>query len=264
MAAIDPQSSPPDAAPANVTPPAPTARDEPVSVESGRLLVLALVAGIAAAVASGVAGEMILHRYWADLNPALQIQPSPEVMQRWRNARVYSATLSFATMGGVFGLAMGLAGGLARRSIAASASAAIFGLVVGTASAACAAFLLVSNFFKSHDPQSGDLLFPMLTHGAIWVVVGVIGALIFALGFGGRGRWPASVLGGLLGAAAATIVYEIIGALFFASDKTDLPLSASVITRGMAHALVAILSAVGVVLALRQFAKSPGSSSLPI
>ena len=48
-------------------------------------------------------------------------------MRRLRDARLYSATLTFTTMGGFLGLAMGLAGGLARRSVFASARAAILG-----------------------------------------------------------------------------------------------------------------------------------------
>ena len=75
----------------------------------------------------------------------------------------------------------------------------------------------------------------------------------------GRGRWKATLVGGFVGAAAATVVYEIVGALAFASNKTDLPLSASVTTRGMAQLLVALLSAVGAALALRRFAKTEAS-----
>jgi len=70
-------------------------------------------------------------------------------------------------------------------------------------------------------------------------------------------------LGGLVGAAAATVIYEIVGALAFASDKTDLPLSSSITARGMAQLLVAIVSAAGAVLALRQSANGEVSSSVP-
>ena len=65
-------------------------------------------------------------------------------------------------------------------------------------------------------------------------------------------------MGGLVGAAAATVVYEFVGALAFASDKTDMPLSASITTRGMAQLLVPLLSALGAVLALRLSAKPAG------
>jgi hypothetical protein len=219
-------------------------------------LALAVAAGLIAGVASMLAGEVILSRYQSDLLPNLNINPNPEDMRRWRDARLNSAALTFATMGGLLGLTMGLVGGLARRSASASARAALLGLLLGTAVAACLAFVLVSNFFKTHDPQSGDLVLPLLTHGAIWSAVGAIGGLAFGLGLGGQGRWKATLVGGLVGAAAATVVYEIVGALAFASNKTDLPLSSSITTRGMAQLLVAILSAIGAVLASQHSAKS--------
>jgi H+/Cl- antiporter ClcA len=88
----------------------------------------------------------------------------------------------------------------------------------------------------------------LLTHGAIWSAVGAIGGLAFGLGLGGQGRWKATLVGGFVGAVAATVVYEIVGALAFATSKTDLPLSASIMARGMAQLLVAILTAIGAVV----------------
>ena len=231
--------------------------------EPNRLLVFACVAGLFAGVGSLLVGEGILKRYQSDLVPAIQAHPSPDDMRRFKDARVYSAALTFTTMGGFLGLAMGLAGGMARRSASASAMAAFFGLLLGTTAGGCTALGLVSIFFKRHDPQSGDLVLPLLTHGAIWSAVGAIGGLAFGLGLGGRGRWKATLVGGLVGAAAATVVYEIVGALAFATCKTDLPLSASITTRAMAQLLVAILSAVGAVLAVRQSAKTEPTSSGP-
>ena len=106
----------------------------------------------------------------------------------------------------------------------------------------------MSNFFARHDPQSVDLVLPLLTHGAIWSAVGAIGGLALGVGIGGQGRWKATLAGGLVGGGAATVIYEIVGALAFASSKTELPLSSSVTTRVMAQLLVAILSAMGAVL----------------
>jgi hypothetical protein len=166
-------------------------------------------------------------------------------------------------MGGCLGLTLGLAGGLARRSVFASGWAAILGLLLGAAATTFLAQFLVSNFFKRYDAHTQDLVLPLLTHGAIWSVAGALGGLAFGLGLGGRGRWKATILGGLVGAAAATVVYEICGALAFFTSHTDLPLSASITTRGMAHLLVAILSALGAVLALRLSAKPEATASAP-
>src|SRR5262249_13812765 len=148
----------------------------------GRLLAFAAVAGLVAGVASLVAGEIILERYRGDLVQELTFLPRPEDMQRWRAARVNSAVLTFTALGGFLGLAMGLAGGLARRSTFAGASAATAGLLLGAAASAALSRVLVSYFFETHDPQSNELLLPLLTHGAIWSTVGAIAGLVFGLG----------------------------------------------------------------------------------
>jgi hypothetical protein len=231
-------------------------------VGRSRHLVFGLVAGLIAGVASLLVGEMILIRYQHDLLPTLRNSPSAEQIRRLRDARLYSATLTYTTMAGFLGMALGWAGGMARWSLSASVRAAILGLLLGTAATASMALGLVPNFYKRYDPQSGDLVLPLLTHGAIWSTVGAIGGLAFGLGLGGKGRWKATLVGGLAGAGAATIIYEIVGALAFASSHTDLPLSSSITTRGMAQLLVAILSAVGAVWAWIQPSKSDASSSV--
>jgi MFS family permease len=255
MVLTDTESSPPDGLPPGPMGEAPRSvpadRIQP-SRGTSRLLVVVAIAALVAGAASLVAGEVIVKAYEGDLFPKLKIRPTAEDMRRLGNARIYSAALSLAVLGGLLGLAMGLAGGVARRSTSSSARAAILGLFLGAGVAVSMAFVFVSVFYKWHDPQSGDLLVPLLTQGAIWSSVGAIGGLAFGLGLGGQGRWRATLVGGLAGAVAATIVYEIVGALAFPANKTDQPLSSSITTRAMAHLLVAIFSAVGAVLALRK------------
>jgi hypothetical protein len=250
------------AAPEGKTPRSVAAGPEPSPVGTSRLLLFCLVAALLAGTASLLAGEAIVHHYDEDLLPPAKYNPSHEEIARWHHARLYCATASFAAMGGGLGLAMGMAGGLARRSIFRGASVAIMGLLLGTIFAASASLLLVPIFYKNHDPQSGDLIFPMLTHGAIWSVLGAIGGLVFGLALGDKGRWKSTLVGGFVGGAAATVVYEIVGALAFPMDRTDLPLAASITTRAMAQLLVAILSAVGVVVASQQSSTRQAPSSL--
>jgi len=262
MVQTDSQSSPSDGPPGGIAPNLAAATKPTSSGSFVRLLALAIAAGLLAGVASVLAGEQVLDRYRGDLVPAIKNRPSPEDMRRWKDARVQSATWTFAALGAVMGMTMGLAGGLARRAVLASVGAAIGGLLLGTAATTSLALVLVPNFFKSHDPQSTDLVLPLLTHGAIWGAAGAVGGLAFGLGLGGKGRWKATLTGGLLGAAGATVVYEIVGAIAFASSKTDLPVSSSITTRAMAMLLVAILSAMGAALALRLSPKREPFSSV--
>jgi hypothetical protein len=266
MVLPDPESShaDPTTASAHETAARPASANMELPAERfGRLLVFATVAGLVAGVASELIGERILNSYKSNLLPPLEISPSAENVRRWKDARLYSATLTFTTLGGILGLVLGLAGGLARRSTFAGVSAAMLGLLLGSAAAASLSLVVVSIFFKSYDPQSGDLVLPLFTHGAIWLAVGAVGGLALGLGLGGRGRWKSTLVGGLAGAAAATVVYELVGALVFASSKTDLPLSSSSTTRGMAMLLVATMSSIGAVLASRQPAKREAASSVP-
>jgi hypothetical protein len=258
---IDPESSNSDSREEVIPPTVGSPEREPVPTPYGGVLAFAIIAAVVGGVASALAGEAIMRHYQRELLAPLGISPSLEDMSKWKNARLYSAILTYSTMGGFLGLAMGLAGGAVRRLVAASARAAILGLLLGAAAAALLTLFLVANFFKRYDPQSGDLVLPLLTHGAIWSAAGAIGGLALGLGLGGKGRWPATVAGGFVGAATATIVYEIVGAIAFVSDKTDLPVSASVTTRLMAQLLVAISAALGAALAARQSSPREASSS---
>jgi hypothetical protein len=125
------------------------------------------------------------------------------------------------------------------------------GLSLGTAVSAAVALVLVSNFFARRDPESVDLILPLLTHGTIWSAAGASGGFAFGLGLGGR-RWQATLVGGLLGAAAAAIIYELVGALAFPTSHTDLPLASSTAARGVAQFLAAIVPALGAALAVRR------------
>ncbi len=230
----------------------------------GRLLIFAAVAGLLAGLASEFICERIMNSYHTDLNPPVQQNPNPEDVRRMREARVYSATLTFTALGGLLGLALGLAGGMARRSVVASSSAAILGLTLGSAAAGSLSLALASYFYKylTANPQYDGLLLPLFTHSAIWSAVGGVGGVAFGLGIGGRGRWKATLGGGVAGAVAAAVIYELVGAVAFASSKTDMPLSSSATTRAMALLLVASLSSIGAVLALREPTKREAKTAV--
>jgi hypothetical protein len=218
------------------------------------IMTLAFAAGMLAGIPSLFLGESVMNRYREDLRAPLSISPTPQEMRRWKDARLYSATLTFMAMGGLLGFALGAAGGAARPSLSAGAGAGVVGILLGTIAAGALSLLLIPVFFNKHDPQSGDLVLPLLIHGAIWSAIGSVGGLAFGLGLGGRRHWLRGLLGGLLGGAAATIVYEVVGAVAFPSDHTDLPLASAVTARAMAQLLVTTFSAGGAALASRQSA----------
>jgi hypothetical protein len=223
----------------------------PATQGTSGLLAVALAAAFVAGAASWLAGEAILKSYEIDLTPRLRGGQNAANIRRFEGGRVNSAAATFAVTGGFLGLALGLAGGIARRSASAGSGSAILGLLLGAAAPAVVAKVLLPIFFKRFNPSSNELMLSLLTVGAIWLSVGAAGGLAFGVALGGRGRWKATLVGGIAGAAVAAIVYEIAGALAFPAGKTDLPLATSLPARAMAHILVAILTAAGAVLSLR-------------
>jgi hypothetical protein len=146
-------------------------------------------------------------------------------------------------------MALGVAGGMARRSPGAAITAAMIGLVVGAAAGAGTTFLLLPWFHASHDipsPENAtqELWLALATHGAIWMAVGSVAGLALGLGLGG-GRITRAVIGGILGAAPAAAIYEFGGAVFFPLDKTYQPTAMAPAPRLLAHLAVALCVSAG-------------------
>jgi hypothetical protein len=222
----------------------------PKSPSTTRLAGLALAVGLLAGAGAWIAGEAILESYRADLNPRIGREVDVEAVRRFAGAHLASASATFAALGGILGLGLGLAGGLARRSASAGARAALLGCVLGSIAGVSASRLVLPHFFKTHDPQSQDLLPPLLTIASIGSAIGAAGGLAFGVGIGGRNRWLKSTVGGLIGAALAAVFYEFGGAIAFPTAKTELPISLAYASRAMLHVLVATMAAAGSVLAL--------------
>ncbi len=231
----------------------------PGGVATRRTWGLVLAAGVIAGVGSWLAGEGVLRSYQPSLMPGIKPIPTMEDARLILAARVASGTAAFAAMGGLLGLSLGLAGGGSRRSAGSAASAGGVGLLLGAAGVAGVARLILPVIYSRLDPLSGDLVYPLLGHEAIWSVAGAAGGLAFGLGAGGRARWWKTAFGGFIGAALATVVYEFAGALGFPTHRTHLPMAGSPETRAMAQILVAIGAAIGSVMATADPKGKPAS-----
>ncbi|MDR3622228.1 MAG: hypothetical protein P4L85_22955 [Paludisphaera borealis] len=238
---------------------------QPAGVGFRRLAVLTIAAGVVAAVVSWLIGERIVEAYRGELFPKLRISPSLEEIARLSQARLVSALAIYTVMGAVLGLALGAAGGLARGSASAAARAALVGGVLGGIAGGVPAAVATPLFYGWRDSQSTDLLAPLLMHAAIWSAVGAAAGAAFGFGLGDRRRRVETLVGGLAGALAAAIVYEILGALAFPVDHTDLPVSRSSVTRAAAHMLVAVLTAVGAAwgASIAETQKGPAATADP-
>jgi hypothetical protein len=173
-----------------------------------------------------------------------------ETERRMGVSRDRAASLAYGGLGAVLGLALGAAGGLARRSARAAVVAAVTGLLLGGAAGAGTTLALVPLYHAARaatpdEEITNDLALALLTHAGIWVAIGAAGGLALGLGLGGGARIARAVVGGILGAALATVIYEFGGAVVFPVAETFRPMAATPAPRLLAHLCVALLTAAG-------------------
>jgi hypothetical protein len=216
------------------------------------VLALALTAGLVAGFGSWLIGES-LHGRFAPPDGRSGVRLSPTQIQSLRSARnaaeSFEATIAFGALGAVLGLALGLAGGCARMSARAALIAAITGTILGGAAGAITPRVLLPIYFRVHNPDRDDLMLAILIQGGNWCVIGAAAGAAFGIGLGGRGRAFRALLGGMLGATAGVLVYEMVGAVAFPLDGTSDPVSATWATRLFARLAVTILASAGAALA---------------
>jgi hypothetical protein len=218
---------------------------------TGRLVAWALGAGLLAGVASWLIGELARDTFRP---PLYQQNVMGHVLMKatfadQSSADFRNATLAFAVLGGFMGGVLGIAGGLARRSTAAGTKAAAVGVVFGSLVGAICSLGLLPVYFRALDVAqeqlSRDLVLPLMIHSGIWAACGLAAGIAFGLGLGvGMAQVARSGIGGLIGAALGACIYEITGAMVFADHMTTSPLSLTWSTRLLARLLVATLSAV--------------------
>src|SRR5262245_28653170 len=179
-----------------------------------RVWALALTAGLIAGFASWLIGESF-HGHFAPPNARTGRRLTPEQIQSRRMAidasQVLEGAVAFGSLGAVTGLALGLAGGCARGSARAALIAAIAGSIFGGAAGAHVPRNLLAIYLRLDDPDRDDLILSVLIQGANWSVIGAAAGAAFGIGLGDRGRALRALLGGLLGATAGALFYEMVG-----------------------------------------------------
>jgi hypothetical protein len=192
------------------------------------------------------------HNYFT---PALTLQeiqgnklmrPTPESTIA---AITKNGVMAAAELGTLMGVALGLAGGLSRRSLAGAWKGALVGLALGATLGTVASLAFVPLYFFAQRVAATaepDLSVAMLLHAGIWMSLGAAAGMAFALGLGDPRRIGRAVLGGLLGAFVGTLLYDVIGAAFFPLDGTADPIAQTWYTRSIARMLVPLFSALAI------------------
>jgi Protein of unknown function (DUF2613) len=254
LGASESRRQPVDAGLANESPAGPT--KAPSSPLRSWLLVLA--AGLFAGLAGFGIGEVAPRFYPVSYEFSPEIRRNTarvpiELERRMRVSRDQSATLAYGGLGMVLGLALGVAGGLARRSLGPAIAAGVVGLVLGGAAGAGMTRVLLPFYHAtraaaSEADQNNDLALALRTHGGIWLAIGAAAGLALGIGLGGGARMARALIGGILGAGVAAVIYEFGGAVVFPVAETFRPMAYQMIPRLLAHLAVALCVAAGALL----------------
>ena len=153
-------------------------------------------------------------------------------------------------LGLFLGGCLGLAGGLARRSLFAVAAGGL-GSVLGFAAGVGASLALLPFCIAARIRYpDNELVISFVMHGAIWGVFGALAGLAFAVGLGERPLWVRALTAGFAGALVGAVAFDLIGAVAFPGAMTDDPISRTWVTRLMARLLVTVATAAAVSLVL--------------
>jgi hypothetical protein len=230
-----------------------------------------LAAGLVAGLAAWIVGEQSLHiftpaREWrtGKVDAVSRLKPTVATV---RAADTKNAALGFSILGASLGLALGGAGGLARRSSRQALVAGLAGLVLGGALVLVVTLAALPLYYRAKDldRSQDDLVLALGTHVSIWSMAGIGGGLALGLGLGDRGRLGSALVGGLVGAAMGTVVFEFLGAVAFPIEAYAAePISNTPGSRLLARLVVAVGTSIGAAvgaLADRRPARNvPGSS----
>jgi hypothetical protein len=185
--------------------------------------------------------------------PEIRARPSLLAQEILRRSLLFSDRAAAAANGGMgllLGLALGAAGGLARRSSRAAIAAGFTGMVLGGIAGAATSYLVLPHYNAARiatidDDQNVDLGLGLLTRGAIWLTIGAAAGVALGLGLGGGPPVARAVFGGIPGAGIATVIHEFGGALVFPLAETFRPLAVTPTARLTDHLLIALCVATG-------------------
>jgi hypothetical protein len=257
---IPPGASP---TPESAGPPTPAAIASP-----SRVWTSALLGALAAGLISFAAGEVIHARYahvtynnLPKLDRSVYGQNAGPLAERMREVEYASddAIYAYGFLGALLGVALGLAGAVASRNTRKAPIAALAGLALGALGGAGASALVLPPIFAPGiltgvRALAYDSTRVMIMHGSIWAAIGAASGLVLSLGLGEKALFPQGVVGGMLGGALASLLYNMVGGFLVpATAEAYRPVAMEPAPRAAAHVCVGLLVAAGATLLLTSF-----------
>jgi hypothetical protein len=162
-----------------------------------------------------------------------------------------NAVVAYALLGAILSFSLGVTAAcfLGRYSMARVLSAGLAGIVLGASFAAASSYGLTPIYF--HRMETADVTLSMLIHLGIWAAVGAASGIAFGIGSGTRKDLIGSFIGGVTGAAFATMLFDVCG-VFFPLARTERPLSEEANTRLAAAVFLSLSIALGICVVVFQ------------
>ena len=162
-----------------------------------------------------------------------------------------NAEVVYGLVGAILSLVLGVTAGcfLGRFSIPRVLAAGLAGIVLGASFGAASSYGLTPVYF--HRMGTADITLSLLVHLGIWTSVGAASGIAFGVGSGSRDVFVKSLVGGIIGAAVGTLLYDIAGA-FLPLAHTERPLSEEAGTRLAANIVLCLCVASGIVVVASQ------------
>ena len=163
-----------------------------------------------------------------------------------------NGAIAYASLGAILASGLAVTGLFAARRL--TPARLFVGIVIGAALGALLPTLSCQPLFPWYfaNLEQTDLRVALLTHLGIWASVGAAAGASFGVGVGRRDILVRAAVGGIIGAAVATLLFDIIG-LFFPFAHTERPLAEDATTRLAANFTLAIFAAIGtLVVALQE------------
>jgi hypothetical protein len=215
--------------------------------------VSALTASLVGGVLAWLGGEAVLGHFAvpsALLTKASALGASKEVVmeaERLRQlAETHNGAVALGLLGAALGLCLGLAGGVVRRRPVRGLAASLLGLVLGGAVGAGVALVLQPALYGWQGRDTDDLTNALLLHGLLAAAVGAVGGLAFGVGLGQRGWTLRSLFGGLVGAALAVLLFQMVAGAILPIGKPETVVPMTSLTRLLSRLVLGLGTAVGI------------------
>ncbi len=207
-------------------------------------------AGLLAGLIAWGIGELTFGLYrWDDANDVIKVYRTElsnlgpyaknefiaaKMVEARARAESRNTAIALGTLGAVLGLALGAAGGLIAGARRSGVRGAVIGLVLGGGSGFLVPFLAVPLYYKYNSPPSG-LTVPLAEYAGLLLPVGAAAGLALGVGLGRRGAALTGLLGALLGAGVAVVVYEMVASLEYPNDQEPPPIPGHLDARLLIH-----------------------------